>query len=61
MYRYKVRTQMISSFAQNTWDYHLESSNPLEEFAAQLVLKGFLEPNGEKWIMPASILWIEEL
>jgi len=58
MNRYQVRTHQFSTFGEHKWDYDLEPSEPLEDFAARLALKGFLERDGEKWIMPGAITWI---
>ncbi len=64
MIRYKVRAQKLSAIgfltqADHYKDYELNSPEPLEEFAANLALKGFFDPETERWIMPGAIVWIE--
>jgi len=64
MHHYKVRAHVLTAFgfltqSDHYHDYELESSEPLEAFASRLASKGFLAPNGERWIMPGAIIWIE--
>jgi hypothetical protein len=64
MQRYKVRTQKLSAMgfltqADHYKDYELDSPEPIEEFAANLALKGFFDRDAERWIMPGAIVWIE--
>jgi hypothetical protein len=65
MNRYKVRAQNLRALgyftqADHYHDYELDSSEPLEEFAARLAAKGFLDAKSGRWIMPGAIVWIEQ-
>jgi hypothetical protein len=47
--------------ADHYHDHELESSEPLEAFAAHLAAKGFLDARTGRWIMPGAIVWIERM
>ena len=62
MNRYRIRAESPGFFGMFTQyrDFDLESSDALEAFAGHLAAKGFQDPGGGRWIMPAAIVWIEQ-
>ena len=65
MNRYKVRVQNLGALgfvtqADHYRDYDVASSESLEDLAGRLAAKGFLDPKGDRWIMPGAIVWIEK-
>ena len=65
MNRYRVRAQNPRALgfitqSDHYQDFEMESSETLEAFAGRLAAKGFLDPDGSRWIMPGAIVWIEQ-
>ena len=60
---YKVRVHKLGwagflTQADHYQDFHMESGEPLKDFAKRLAQEGFEDPGSSKWIMPGAIMWI---
>jgi hypothetical protein len=63
--RFKVRAYEVGAVgfltqADGYKDYEFTVDESLEDFAKRLSRDGFLDPERRRWIMPGSIVWVEQ-
>ena len=65
MNKFKVRAYTVGAVgfltqADHYEDFDFETDEAIESFASRLASKGFFDEGSHRWIMPGSIVWIEQ-